>query len=118
MEDVQLPPTQRAHHLIVRVECSEPRRVQQRRPRGRIARVVLRLAGRRRFDGEVPVRERELRVHELKASLEDVGEEEVTRQEADTVVKLRDVENKNKTGRATKIYGGVQRGDRPKIIYR
>ena len=80
------------HHEIIRIECSEPRRVKQRRSRGRFARVVRRLSGRRRFDGEVPVRERELRVHELKAALEDVGEEDVICQEADAVVQLQDVE--------------------------
>lgn len=67
---------------------AEERGREQDRIRLRLMIVFTGSARRRALPREVPVRKRELRVHTLKAVLEDVGKERVVGQEAETIMEL------------------------------
>ena len=79
---------QPTHHVVLRVVSAEPVRGEERRAGLRLDDVLTVAAGRGALDGEVPVRNGQLRVHQLQAVLERVGQHRVARQEPEAIVEL------------------------------
>lgn len=77
-----------SYHAVFEVAGTKPRRVQQLRSGVRECRVEHLVCCRSRLNREVPVRNSQLGVDELKAVFEGVGDERVGHQEANSFVKL------------------------------
>ena len=106
---------QPTHHVVLRVVSAEPVRGEERRAGLRLDDVLTVAAGRGALDGEVPVRNGQLRVHQLQAVLERVGQHRVARQEPEAIVELLGGKARQGKARVTnKLWRGGQNQHQPR----